>query len=179
MLTLEETAMSNPPKKKPRLNRGIPTAIGAYVPGIARAAFETHGFPSANILSDWPDIIGAEFAGITSPERLVWPRGPEADTTSRTQHRAVGAILVLRVDGPRSLEVQHIAPQLLERINIYFGYRAVSQLRIVQGPVRREAVREPCPAATANEDFPLDRDIQDEGLRDALSRLAGSLGKTA
>lgn len=167
--------MSNPPEKKPRRNRGIPTAIGAYVPGVTAAAFETHGFPSANILSDWPEIIGAEFAGITSPEKLVWPRVAEGDMTSRTQHRSAGATLVLRVDGPRSLEVQHIAPQLLERINIYFGYRAVSQLRIVQGPVRREAVREPRPAAAAKRQLPLDRDIKDEGLRDALSRLAGSL----
>jgi len=178
---LEKTLMSNPPEKKPRRKRGIPTAVGAYVPGVTRAAFEAHGFPSASILSDWPDIIGAEFADITCPERLVWPRGAEpcADEEGgakrRTQHRRAGATLVLRVDGPRSLEVQHIAPQLLERINIYFGYRAVSQLRIVQGPVHREASRETRPAATAKKDIPLDREIATKGLRDALSKLAANL----
>jgi len=174
--------MSNPPEKKPRRKRGIPTAVGAYVPGVTRAAFEAHGFPSASILSDWPDIIGAEFADITCPERLVWPRGAEpcADEEGgakrRTQHRRAGATLVLRVDGPRSLEVQHIAPQLLERINIYFGYRAVSQLRIVQGPVHHEAARNNRPAAaTAKKGVALDRPIEEEGLRDALSRLAANL----
>ena len=46
-----------------------------------------------------------------------------------------GATLVLRVDGGRSLDVQHNARQIIERINAYFGYAAVAELRIVQAPV--------------------------------------------
>ncbi len=173
--------MSNPPGKKARRARGGPSAIGAFVPGITRAAFNAHGFPSASVLSDWPDIIGAEFADITSPERLMWPRGAEpypeqeGGMKGRTQHRRAGATLVLRVDGPRSLEIQHITPQLLERINIYFGYRAVSHLRIVQGPVHRETADKTRPAARARKEIPLDREIEDEGLRAALSRLAAGI----
>lgn len=176
--------MSNPPVKKTRRTGGGPSAIGAYVPAVTRAAFSAHGFPSANILSDWPDIIGAEFAEITSPERLIWPRGAEPyaeqagggqGRTGRTGHRRAGATLVLRVDGPRSLEIQHIAPQLLERINVYFGYRAVAHLRIQQGPVLREKVEENRPAPGARNEIPLDQEIEDEGLRTALSRLAATI----
>ncbi|HDO52208.1 MAG TPA: DUF721 domain-containing protein [Rhizobiales bacterium] len=176
-----ETAMSNPPGKKIRRTHGGPSAIGAFVPGVTRAAFGAHGFPSASVLSDWPDIIGAEFADITSPERLIWPRGAEpcpeeeGGPAGRTRHRRAGATLVLRVDGPRSLEIQHIAPQLLERINIYFGYRAVSQLRIIQGPVHREKEDNTRPAARARKEIPLDREIGEEGLRAALSKLAANI----
>ena len=154
-------------------------AVGAYVPAIARKAFETHGFPSASILSDWPEIIGADFAAITAPERLVWPRGgnqshpDEGNPQRKSSHRRSGATLVLRVDGPRSLEVQHIAPQLLERINTYFGYRAVAELRIIQGPVNRDAPQEP-PAREVKE-VALDKEIEDERLRAALAKLGGSI----
>ncbi len=173
--------MNNTPGKKARGTRGGPSAIGAFVPGVTRAAFSAHGFPSASVLSDWPDIVGAEFADITSPERLVWPRGPEPSpedeggAKSRAQHRRAGATLVLRVDGPRSLEIQHIAPQLLERINIYFGYRAVSHLRIVQGPVHRETPDKTPPDTPVREAVPLDRAIEADGLRAALSRLAANI----
>lgn len=154
-------------------------AVGAYVPGIARKVFEAHGFSSASILSDWPEIIGAEFALITAPERIIWPRQHNhSDYDDERQkripsHKRSGATLVLRVDGPRSLEIQHITPQLLERINIYFGYRAVADLRIIQGPVMRETPRS-APARDVKK-IELDQDIDDEKLRAALEKLGGSI----
>jgi hypothetical protein len=171
--------MSNPLKKSARQRRGGPMAVGAYVPAIARKAFEAHGFPSASILSDWPEIIGADFAAITAPERLVWPRGgnqqhiDEENRQKMPSHRRSGATLILRVEGPRSLEIQHIAPQLLERINTYFGYRAVAELRIIQGPVIRETPQEP-PAREVKE-VVLENEIEDVKLRTALEKLGGSI----
>ena len=50
-----------------------------------------------------------------------------------------GATLVLRVDGGPRLDVQYKARQIIERINAYFGYAAIAELRIVQAPVEREA----------------------------------------
>lgn len=168
--------MSNPPKKFRRT-----TAIGAYVAKVAGAAFEKHGFPSADLLADWPEIIGAEFAGITAPERLVWPRGVEPDRehdrapVGFKNARRAAATLVLRVEGPRAVEIQHVAPQLLERINVYFGYRAISELRLVQGPVKRQRREQPEPPRRPDKPAPLGADIDDEGLRTALARLRSSV----
>lgn len=181
--------MSNPPEKRDARRKSLrrrsgALAVGAFVPGIARAAFEAHGFPTASILSDWPEIIGPEFAPITTPEKLVWPRGaePEPGDTSggntRSAHRRAGATLVVRVEGPRALEVQHMAPQLLERVNVYFGYRAVAELRLVQGPVGGNQEPERPQPETPDEEPPaLDDSIEDEGLRAALSRLGSHARK--
>jgi hypothetical protein len=176
----DEKRMSNPLKKGAGRSRGGgPLAVGAYVPGIARKVFEAHGFPSASILSDWPEIIGADFAAITAPERLMWPRGgnhshiDEENQHGMPSHRRSGATLFLRVDGPRSLEIQHIAPQLLERINIYFGYRAVAELRIIQGPVTRDIPQ--APPVREVKTVPLEKEIEDEKLRAALEKLGGSI----
>jgi len=173
--------MSNPLKKSGRRSRGgRPMAVGTYVPDIARKAFEAHGFPSASILSDWPEIIGSDFAAFSAPERLMWPRGgnqphiEDNDQPRAPSHRRSGATLVLRVEGPRSLEIQHIAPQLLERINTYFGYRAVAELRIMQGPVKREAPQA-SPIREVKE-VSLEKEFEDDKLRAALEKLGGSIG---
>jgi len=175
-----ETGMNNPLKKSAGKRRGGgPLAVGAYVPAIARKVFEAHGFPSASILSDWPEIIGADFAAITAPERLAWPRGGQQSHTDEQSphgtpsHKRTGATLFLRVEGPRSLEVQHIAPQLLERINTYFGYRAVAELRITQGPVMRDAPPE-LPTREIKQ-VELDKEIEDEKLRAALEKLGAGI----
>lgn len=152
-------------------------AIGSFLPRVAKAAFQKHGFPGAEILSEWPAIAGADLAGYTAPERLIWPRRPpdgaaENQTGARgTGHRQTGATLILRVDGPRAIEIQHGAPQIIDRINTYFGYRAVTTVRIVQGPVVRDglASEQDTPAPTPDETG-LER-VEDEKLRTALARL--------
>jgi hypothetical protein len=176
----DEKAMSSPLKKGARRTRGGgPMAIGAYVPAIAQKVFEAHGFSSASILSDWPEIIGPDFAAISAPERLAWPRGgnqshiDEEERPGMPSHRRSGATLILRVEGPRSLEIQHIAPQILERINIYFGYRAVAELRIVQGPVKRDAPQTP-PVSDVKE-VTFETKIEDEKLRAALIKLGSGV----
>jgi len=154
--------------------------VGAFVPTVARAAFESHGFPSVTVLSDWPEIIGEEYAAFTVPERLVWPRSADRDPSNAnahgSAHRRGGATLVIRVDGPRALEVQHMAHQLMERVNIYFGYRAVAELRLIQGPVRRGEPATPKPKEPANQTIELKADIEDDGLRSALERLGSRAG---
>src|SRR5690242_445215 len=80
-------------------------------------------------IKDWPSIVGEDIASYTAPERLKWPRGVDAfgDIEPGNEHRP-GATLVIRVDGPRAIELQHRAHQIIERINTSFGYRAVSEL---------------------------------------------------
>lgn len=168
-----------------RKNVGGPAkALGAYLPRVARAAFETHGFPSAALLTDWPAIAGAEMATFTAPERLVWPRrtgaieGDLSPDRPRPGRSRAGATLVLRVEGPRAIEVQLSANQILDRINACFGYRAVTDLRIVQGPVARrpEPRATPEPQQPPPESPELER-IADGELRAALARLAVRIGR--
>src|SRR5215469_4020733 len=143
-------------------------AVGTFLPALTRKAFEKYGFSTATLVTDWVTIAGRELAAYTAPERLKWPRGaaqPDAQTAEPGKGRC-GATLVLRVDAGRSLDVQHEARQLIERINAYFGYAAVAELRIVQAPVGAE----PCSGTPAPRPSPLITEvahIADPGLRDA------------
>ena len=97
--------------------------LSQMVPKLTRAAFRNRGFHQASILTDWTDIVGVEMAAKSCPEKI-----------SRD------GVLMLRVDGPIALEIQHLEPQLLERIATHFGYRAVVRIAIRQGPLPQGVV---------------------------------------
>ncbi len=147
--------------------------VGAFVARALDPAARARGFATTALLADWPAIVGAELAAFTMPDRVVWPRRrDEAETPAPKTRRGEGAVLVLRVSGPRAVEVQHRAGPILERVNGYFGYRAITEMRILQAPVARAAKR-PTPPAPPPEDgtLPATAAIEDRRLRLALARL--------
>ncbi len=151
-------------------------SVGSFVPALTAKAFRKFGFSASALITDWPAIVGREFAEVTAPERLSWPRAAnESEEATGVRSGRSGATLVLRVDGSKALEVQYASRQLMERINTHFGYAAVSHLRIVQVP----RVAPLPPAAPGRRPLaPIAGDVTgigDSRLRDALARLAGQV----
>jgi hypothetical protein len=67
---------------------------------------------------------------------------------------------------------------LIERINGYFGYRAVARLKIRQGPVPRARAKRPAPAPDPAAGRAVDQavaDIADPRLRAALAGFGRAL----
>jgi len=110
-------------------------AIASQLPDVTRSALARRGFAAARVIADWAEIVGPALAETSIPERLV--RGRSADS----------ATLVVRVRPAAALELQHWMPQVIERLNGYFGFRAVGRIRLIQGPVapRPRRVRRPPP----------------------------------
>jgi hypothetical protein len=155
--------------------------VGSLVPRLTAKAFAKYGFSITGLVTDWPTIAGAGLAQYTAPERLKWPRraddAADGDATPRTTRRA-GATLVLRVEGAKALDVQYNARQIIERINTFFGYAAVAELRIVQAPITQTAPpwHQSRPARVAA--APLVNEVAavtDAGLRSALARLGAEI----
>ena len=155
-------------------------AIGAYVARMLDPVARARGFAATALLSEWPTVVGEELARFTAPDKVVWPRRSEDGEAQNNQSawRADGATLVLKVDGPRAIEVQHRAEQILQRVNTYFGYRAIAQLRFLQAPVAKTESRPAIPPPADEVDLPANAPDND-GLVQALKRLgAGVRGKT-
>ena len=109
-----------------------PRGIAATLPKITRAVFKRQGFTKSDVLTNWKSIVGGELATRCCPEKLTWPgRGTD------------GATLRVRVASGWAPKMQHLEPTLNERINTYFGYRAVARLKLVQGKVRVVETRAP------------------------------------
>ena len=151
--------------------------IGAYAARALDPAARARGFATTALLSEWPAIAGAELAQFTMPHKVVWPRRQDeaVGDAPLKSHRDQGAILVLRVEGPRAIEVQHRSGQILERVNAYFGYRAVAEMRILQAPVARKTPQSPAPEAPVDPGaLPPNAEIKDGSLRAALLRLGSA-----
>lgn len=159
-------------------------AVGSFVPRLTRPAFERYGFSAAALITDWETIVGADIARFTMPERLKWPKRVAwtGEDVAEEDRGRPGATLILAVAAGRALDIQYKAAQLIERINSYFGYRAVADLRIVQVPhIKAPAtasIPPLTPVATPTAAKPREElaQITEPGLRAALERMAEGLG---
>lgn len=118
-------------------------------------------------MTEWQEIVGTALAGGSAPEKL----SPGRD--------GKGGTLDIRVDSALALELQHLQPQIIERVNAYFGYGAVERIRLRQGPlprppVRRRASPTASPAA-AEEVAETVAPVADPELRAALDRLGRAI----
>ena len=151
-----------------KARRGLAT-LGQSVDRIANPVMRRRGFAGAAIATHWPEIVGRPLSDHSQPFRIVFPRGERR-----------GGTLHLTVSGAFAPEVQHLSPQIIERINGYFGYGAVDRLELHHGRVAQKA------AAPAHHDGtaparPPDAQltatiakVEDQDLRAALTRLAGA-----
>lgn len=159
--------MSKPrtPGEEPkRSNRLRPVA--ELVPDVGRVAFRKFGFVQSAVVRRWSEIVGERYAGVSAPESIRFPRGERAN-----------GVLSLVVQGAHAPMMQHIAPEIMERVNRFFGYPAVARVAIRQGEVPRAPVLRPKaePAPIPVEMGESLRGIADPELRAVLEGLAAGV----
>ncbi len=123
-----------PPDARSSSKGQFAKAVGAFVPKVTAAVFEKFGFHSAEIMSSWETIVGADLARLTRPETIKWPRGGRSHGGAEDGSRSAGATLVVASDPAFALEVSYRHQEIIDRINRYFGYRAIGQLKVHQVP---------------------------------------------
>ena len=134
-------------------------------------AYAKQGFAARELVTRWAEIAGAEIAAHSEPLKIQWPRPVEGQPQEP-------ATLVLRVEGPMALEIQHTSDVILERVNRFFGWSAVGRLALRQAPLSRRdrPLRSRAPdAATVAEVAETLTSVEDEQLRSALARLGASI----
>lgn len=155
------------PYRRPR--GGEARAVSDLMPEIGRAAFRRFGFVQSSIVSRWDEIVGARYAAVSEPECIRFPVGKKSEGT-----------LELIVEGAHAPMMQHVFPEIIERINRFFGYCAVAKIKMRQGPVsRRDIVHKPSMPPSLKP-LPMElgenlRDIADPELSAVLESLAQSM----
>lgn len=150
---------------------GRTRAVSDIVPGVGRAAFRRFGFVQSAIVARWPEIVGDDYARHSAPDAMSFPPGKRS-----------GATLTIVCSGPFATMLQHVEPQIIERVNRFFGYAAVARISLKHGEVpahprlRRQEVAEAAPLAP--EVTSTLRAIADPGLRAALEGLAQQITVT-
>ena len=109
-----------------------PRALAAVLPKIAEPALRKRGFAAEEIVTHWQSILGPTLARECIPERLSYPKNDRAER-----------ILFIRASGSAALEIQHQVPVILERINTFLGFKAVTKISIVQSQFHIKPKKQP------------------------------------
>ena len=162
---------------KPRAGRqwerprgGPAKAISELMPQIGRTAFRRFGFVQSSVVTRWPEIVGAHHARVCVPEAIRFPPGEKES--------GILQLVVLPAHAPL---IQHVIPEITERVNRFFGYQAVSRVKMRQGEVKPPPAESRGTAPPSLKPIPMElgdslRDVGDPELRTVLESLARSLG---
>ncbi len=157
-------------REEPRRNYRA-RAVGDLLPEIGRASYRRFGFVQSSVVSRWGEIVGERYAEVSAPESIRFPPGRRSD-----------GVLRLTVSGAHATMMQHIEPEIIERVNRFFGYPAVARISIQQGhppePARKRKAR---PSLRAIPDSLGDslREVEDPELRACLEGLAVSVANSS
>jgi hypothetical protein len=160
------------PKAYERPRGGPAKPIADLMPQIGRAAFRRFGFVQSSVVTRWPEIVGERHAQVCMPEAIRFPPGEKSE--------GILQLVVLPAHAPL---IQHVIPEIVERVNRFFGYKAVARVKLRQG-----AVKPPTSTPRAAQGslgpslkpIPMElgdslRDIGDPELRTVLESLARSI----
>ena len=145
--------------------------LSVLLSDVFSEAYAKQGFAARELVTRWAEIAGSEVAAHSEPLKIQWPRPVEGQPTEP-------ATLVLRVEGPMALEIQHSSDVILQRVNRFFGWSAVGRLALRQAPLSRRdrptPSRAPDPETVAKVAETLSS-VEDAELRAALARLGASI----
>jgi len=149
--------------------RGTMRPVGRELPRLAGRVLGKRGLGEAHLVAEWSAVVGDELAAETLPMKLSFPAGGRKN-----------GVLKLRVSSAAALAVQHREPQILERINGFFGYGAVARLALVQGPLPEKPrtgppARRPLTASEAAALAARVSQVSDPMLKSALERLGAAI----
>jgi hypothetical protein len=151
--------------------QGRPRAAGELALDIGGMAFKRFGFVQGAVVARWTEIVGERYAKVSTPESIRFPAG-----------RKSGGTLTLAVEGAHAPLLQHLGPMIMERVNLFFGYEAVTKVVFRHaGAVRKPAATTPRPRPVP---VPRElgdglREIADPELRTVLESMAGKIASAS
>jgi hypothetical protein len=147
-------------------------AISSTLKNITNKAYEKRGFSNASIINDWKIIVGQELSRVSQPERITYSG---MGSINGTLHLRVG-------NSAFATEIQHLQPLIIERVNTFFGYAAITNLRLIHAPLpttqKTNGTSDHSLSKTQQKMLTANlSNISDPELRDALKRLGEAVMK--
>ncbi len=131
--------------------RGRVAKLSRTASTLVSKALRAKGFAEAEVVTRWGRIVGPELARSTVPVRLAFPRGERR-----------GATLHVRAESAFAPVLQQRSGVVIELVNRYLGYAAVSRLEVRHGPL-----------PVAKTTTPMEKQPLDAAHRQQLDELIG------
>lgn len=151
-------------------------AIGSLLPDVLEEAIARKSGMRIDLIAAWPELVGRKYASATRPKEIRWPRRASQDDPFKP------GTLFVACEGGKALFLQHELPQLIERINRFFGFEAINACKIVQTAIEADIGSKPRQRPLTKDEEKrladtLDK-VDDPELREKLDRLGrGVMGR--
>lgn len=96
-------------------------AYSAVERNIGKAAGK-HGFAEKDVLLRWREVVGEALANVCRPVNVSYG----------ARKSGLGATLTIAAEGAHAPEIAHETSRIIERVNRFYGYAAVSRIRLTQ-----------------------------------------------
>lgn len=151
-------------------------AVAKNIRPLIRELLGKKGIMQLEILSHWQDIVGADLAAYSFPEKIEF----------RQNAKSGGIAHLIVPSGAFALELQHREKQIISKINTYFGYNAVCGIRIRQDgefnfiSQGKKSEKDKNPPLLVNDDdkkyiTEISSEVKDEKLKEILIKLGYSV----
>ena len=125
-----------------------PRHLSSVVPGLTKDVFGRKSMLFGKMLANWGEVAGAEMAQRTVPMDLKFN-----SKTKKTAKDAGQAVLHLAVQSAYALEFDYQKALLIERLNMFFGYPAIKDIKVIQHSevMSRKTARKPASRPVSKE----------------------------
>ena len=172
--------MSHGSKKQWSSRRGA-QPVSDLVSKLLDPVIERRAGMTMDLIASWEEIVGETHAARSRPEKLQWSRSA-GESSGGEESSFDPATLIVACDGGYALYLQHDSDAVLSQVNDYFGFSAVTRLKLVQKPLvqagqirrsnRRNADRTSSPSPDRQSQLEdLVKDVEDEDLKKSLKKL--------
>lgn len=150
-------------------NKWQPRRIGIYTQKVVKPVFKARGLMEGKIITHWLQIVGERFSRLALPEKIVFPKSKKGEGT-----------LYLSVTSSSALLIHYSQGLILEHVNTFFGYKAISKIQMNHGFVPPKVAAEKAPPLPLPQD---EKDwleqhtqsIADPDLKTTLEKLGESI----
>lgn len=161
--------------KKNKKYNGL-KSLGSMLSAVTKPILGKRGFVETDIIMRWQEIVGIELAEVTRPQKIIFSRNK----------RDGGTLHIMTNGGGEALLLQHKEKMIINKINMFFGYKAVEKIRIIQGHFNKvENFEEKTDKVNLDNDENLNlkikeisKDVLDKDLAEVLESLGKHIIKT-
>lgn len=151
------------------------TGVGKTIQPLVKQLLGAGGLITLELLKNWEAVVGHDLAQYTLPQKILFKK----------DERQNGTLILLTLSGAFAMEVKQHEPHILQKINTFFGYPAVTTLKILQTGNPEDFILHKKPlenlkksvvsATEENYITELTKDIQSEELRTKLQSLGEAI----
>ena len=158
----------------------VPKKIGDTLSRINKNYLSKFGKIEFLILSKWTQIVGSFFANHSEPDKI----SRLTEDFDEFDQPIFKNFLHVRVSPAAAVEFQHYKDTIIEKINSFFGYKAVADLRLQQNSIAKKKNEQPFKSkrfeTTDNEKKLVKKEIQnikDKELENSIINLGLSINR--